>query len=293
MATVVVYDKTRMQEIEDTTVVAGSVNNMGSLILATRAGVQIDAGNVIGPKGDQGLQGLTGPNGIDGIPGGTTAQRDAHYGVPTTDAQRVALANKAPVWHNAGNGKLETYYAVTGTSGLTVPGLAVGSTAGWYETLRYRAERHMTLTSAPFAWSGGSLSWDAGPLAIDSAVGSSAFRESANIVNFVEPGSTSGSLKFLEVGTYDVYWYNAANANPGNSAYRISAVGSWPGPLDVSWSSLGQSLHNVNDLFWETLVYAPAIRVPATGLEIRLTGLQTAGTTNTPKVKVIKRGGLN
>ncbi|ASR83318.1 minor tail protein [Arthrobacter phage Caterpillar] len=63
---------------------------------------------------------------------GTTAQRDAEHGVPATDAARVTLANKRVSWFNADLGWEESYYAVTGTTGLTVPGLLAGATSGWY-----------------------------------------------------------------------------------------------------------------------------------------------------------------
>jgi hypothetical protein len=64
---------------------------------------------------------------------GTTAQRDAYFGVPATDAARVALANIVPTWFNTDTQREEIYYAVTGTTGLTVPGLHTsGFTAGWY-----------------------------------------------------------------------------------------------------------------------------------------------------------------
>lgn len=63
---------------------------------------------------------------------GTTAQRDARYGVPSTDAARVALANQRVVWWNSELGWEESYYAVTGLAGLTVPGLIAGTASGWY-----------------------------------------------------------------------------------------------------------------------------------------------------------------
>lgn len=63
---------------------------------------------------------------------GTAAQRDGFYGVPTTDAQKVALANSMPIWFNTEMGWQESYYVGAGTSGLTVKGLASGHPAGWY-----------------------------------------------------------------------------------------------------------------------------------------------------------------
>lgn len=63
---------------------------------------------------------------------GTTAERNAIFGVPGTDAQRAALANENVVWHNTDLGWAERYYAVTGTAGLTVKGLMTLAPAGWY-----------------------------------------------------------------------------------------------------------------------------------------------------------------
>jgi len=132
MATVNGYTAERMKEIEDTTVVGGSVSGVGNLMLTTRYGAQIDAGNVRGPQGIQGIQGIPGVNGLHGTPGGTSTQRNTLFGSPTTDAEKVALANKAVVWYNVTTGILETYFAVTGTTGLTVPGVVAPKTAGWY-----------------------------------------------------------------------------------------------------------------------------------------------------------------
>ena len=63
---------------------------------------------------------------------GTTAQRDAKYGVPGTAAARVALANQQVTWYNTDLGWKERYYEVTASSGLTAIGLVAGATAGWY-----------------------------------------------------------------------------------------------------------------------------------------------------------------
>ena len=63
---------------------------------------------------------------------GTTAQRDALYGVPTTSAARVALANQQITWFNTDLGWKERYYEVGSASGLTVRGLFLDAPAGWY-----------------------------------------------------------------------------------------------------------------------------------------------------------------
>lgn len=63
---------------------------------------------------------------------GTSAQRDAVFGVPATDAQRVILANIVPTWFNTEKGYHEGYYATTGLSGLTARGLVAGTPSGWF-----------------------------------------------------------------------------------------------------------------------------------------------------------------
>lgn len=69
-----------------------------------------------------------------GAQGGTTTERDARFGVPATDAARVALANQKVVWYNSTLGWEESYYATTGLSGLTAKGLLAGYSSGWYPT---------------------------------------------------------------------------------------------------------------------------------------------------------------
>lgn len=64
---------------------------------------------------------------------GSTATRDALFGVPggSVPAQ-VALANRGIQWLNTDFGWVESYYAPTGSAGLTARGLVTGSAAGWY-----------------------------------------------------------------------------------------------------------------------------------------------------------------
>lgn len=63
---------------------------------------------------------------------GSTALRDSIYGVPTVAADQASLANRMIAWFNTDKGWFETYYAVTGTAGLTAKGLLSGHSAGWY-----------------------------------------------------------------------------------------------------------------------------------------------------------------
>lgn len=57
MTSVTGYTATRMKSIEDNAVVNGTINGSGHLILTKHNGVTIDAGYIIGPKGDPGPTG--------------------------------------------------------------------------------------------------------------------------------------------------------------------------------------------------------------------------------------------
>lgn len=65
---------------------------------------------------------------------GTSAQRDGFYGVPATDAQKVALANSVPIWFNTEKGWEESYYAPSSIGTLTVNSLLSDQPPGWYPT---------------------------------------------------------------------------------------------------------------------------------------------------------------
>lgn len=91
---------------------------------------------------------------------GTTAERDAAHGVPTTDAGRAFLANLKTVWFNTDLGWSESYYAPQGTVGLTAPALVAGTAAGWYPTgegptskLYASAQQSMTANTYVTLWS--------------------------------------------------------------------------------------------------------------------------------------------
>lgn len=131
MATVTGFTAARMLEIENSTVVGGKVVN-DHLMLATRGGVQLDAGAVRGAKGDKGDsvkgdKGDAGARGPAGYMGGTTAERNAAYAGLT----ELQLANGRKSWWNTDHGWLEMYIASSSLSGLTVPG---GFSAGWFPT---------------------------------------------------------------------------------------------------------------------------------------------------------------
>jgi hypothetical protein len=79
------------------------------------------------------------PGGVDVISSyrGTTAERNALYGVPATNAQRVALHNQKVQWQNTETGWTEQYFAPSNLAGVNAPGLIVDAVpaaypAGWY-----------------------------------------------------------------------------------------------------------------------------------------------------------------
>lgn len=63
---------------------------------------------------------------------GSATERDAIFGVPTTDADRVVLANQRIGWYNTELQWTESYYTNHGLAGLTVPGIVAGYPSGWY-----------------------------------------------------------------------------------------------------------------------------------------------------------------
>jgi hypothetical protein len=74
-------------------------------------------------------------NQIGGL-GGTTAARDAYWGLPGTGTSvgevtdRATLANKGPLWFNTDKGYEERYFAKTGDTGATSGNVA--ATPAWY-----------------------------------------------------------------------------------------------------------------------------------------------------------------
>lgn len=70
---------------------------------------------------------------VRGLPfTGTEEERESFLPPPDDEAESVALANLKPLWLNPETNWLESYFEVTGTAGLTVPGLVAGSPSGWY-----------------------------------------------------------------------------------------------------------------------------------------------------------------
>ena len=91
---------------------------------------------------------------------GTSTQRDTYFGIPSTDPQRVALANLTPTWFNTSTMRYENYFAVTGTSGLTARGVKSGHNPGWYPV----SGSVIYLNSTSSSDSGTALDWQNLPL---------------------------------------------------------------------------------------------------------------------------------
>lgn len=103
---------------------------------------------------------------------GTTTQRNDLYGTPTSVAQQVALANQKVTYFNTDLGWEESYYAPTGSAGLTARGLVSDAAAGWYPTgegprlvLQTAGSQSMTANTNFTNWQtpGTGLSYRTGP----------------------------------------------------------------------------------------------------------------------------------
>lgn len=159
----------------------------------------------------------------------------------------------------------------------------------WVDTTY--SDYQVAFSGAPFAWSSG-VSWDAGPLSVDTRGYISS--QISPINTFASPGTLSGTIKFNEPGIYDVIWYNVTGGDPGNSGYRIVASGAWPGGLETGTPGnvLGQDQHIIGAHHWETTITAINIRVPIAGLQIRFIGVQQIATVNEARIRVTKKSSL-
>lgn len=262
MATVTGLTANRMLDIENASVVSGSIVG-DNLHLNTRGGTVVDAGNVRGPQGTTGIQGIQGTQGVLAVWQATHA-------------------------YTAGNWVLTPYGEAVQSKTTRTSGATFNTTeaANWVGE-----DLTMSFVNSGFAWSGGGASWDAGVLSLDTS--SQASSQVSSGASFAVPGGLSGELTFTEPGTYDVAWDIQPNADPGNGGYLItSASGSWPGPIDGSIGRFGRANRMNGQYYWDTKCVAVGIRVPIANLSIRMTGLQVNGTTNISRVKVMKRGSI-
>lgn len=161
---------------------------------------------------------------------GTTAQRDGFYGVPTTDVQRVALANSSPVWFNTELGWEESYYALSTLSGLTVLGLEAGNPSGWYP-IGPGPECVMEPTAAGTAGAGIYLGgWNG---VVRNRGGSAFFTTNANAI-----------IPLLG-GYYDLFWWTNQVTGSDQADYHTRLLN--PAGSAIQWMS------NVNGRALSTL----------------------------------------
>lgn len=126
---------------------------------------------------------------------GTTSQRDQAFGVPSTTAEIVDLANWGVTWWNTSKGWLEGYFAPSGTAGLTGRPLLSGRPAGWY----------------PIA---GKLPHVKIYVPAIGGIGANQYRfrtgywtnPSADQIDGITVNNTDGTLTLPTVGTYEVGW---------------------------------------------------------------------------------------
>lgn len=158
---------------------------------------------------------------------GTSAQRDAIFGDPGSTAGQVALANLQPVWYNTDLGWEESYYVVSGTSGLTVPGLVSGSATGWYPRglgpmidLVPTAVGHVNATSgSPVPVTG----WG--------AIGTGRTRRVGG-ANFLTYDNTTGRVTMKLAGVYRIFMKTQLQNGTGTAIFHMM-LGSASAPLNT------------------------------------------------------------
>lgn len=102
---------------------AGMVDVFGDVYLRDNGAGQ--QGALIPPETSPGIV-------TDRVPhSGSTAQRDAYYGVPAAGAPRIALAARKPVYYNTDYNWFESYYVPDG-SAPGFRGLEGTAASGWY-----------------------------------------------------------------------------------------------------------------------------------------------------------------
>lgn len=168
---------------------------------------------------------------------GTTAQRDAFFGTPTTDAARAALANLRAQWWNTEKSWLEVYYAPAGTAGLTVQGILAGRPAGWYPIsgnlprvkINIPTIGGISVNRFKFRNSPGYPYWTDPP---------------ADQILGVTVDNVTGLITLPIVGTYAVSWNLGQGTGSGNSLVIGAAVNS-----TGDTSAPAGSVYDVNGLF--------------------------------------------
>lgn len=217
MATVTGLTKARMLEIEAASVVSGSVNDLGNLILVTHAGTNIDAGAVMDPllpgttaqyyRGDKSWQTLD--KTAAGL-GNVDNTSDANKPVSTAQATANALLAKGQIQLGKTAG---TVSGIGSTDSVVAQLVAVNLVAG----RRYRAEFKCTSTT-------GSTN-----SAIGIALVKSATTDITNAGTGIEDGGTFWTAPVASSGRVHIMswvWVAAATETVNLKTTVIRAVGS-------------------------------------------------------------------
>lgn len=153
------------------------------------------------------IEGKIGNNAL--IPRGTSTARDGLYGVPSTAAGRVALANSAPYWFNtdAGKGYTQQYFAQEGDAGA---GIFTRTAAGWYAAVD---SGRIPLSGFTVANSGGAITRDGAGVIVSGACTSvslkSLFTQDFRFYDF--------ELELVGAALIDILW-RASTAGVDNSS---------------------------------------------------------------------------
>lgn len=140
---------------------------------------------------------------------GSTGARNAQFGVPTTPAARLALANLNATWFNTDFGWEEAYYEVTATPGLTAKGLMPGTAPGWYPTGAgpfCSMEPTASLSVAVGNYIGG---WNGN---VKRSGGASWFTPAS-------PG-----MRVLQPGRYEMSWWTLQQTGTGQADYHTRLI---------------------------------------------------------------------
>lgn len=162
---------------------------------------------------------------------GTTAARDERWGVPTTDAERVTLANQAPTWWNTEKSWMEGYFAPAGLSGLTARPLLAGRPAGWYP-LYGKLPHVKILVPAVGGISGNQYRFRSGYWS----------NPPADQVDNITVDNTTGLLTLPIIGTYEVGWMVTQGTGSGWSLIIGAALNTTTGtgaPLGTTFGVNG------------------------------------------------------
>ncbi len=172
---------------------------------------------------------------------GSTAQRNLIYGIPGTDAEHVALANREITWYNTDKGWNERYYALASLPGLAVRGLASpgpgygNPTNGWYPvpgTLAYMTRiKNNSFQSAP----GGVFTQ---PQLLGS--GATAFAHVGGMFNAVGNSAIVPTIAGLFDITSNIYWsgggamaYTILSVRYTGGTEQITSTRAYGGPADM------------------------------------------------------------